>query len=115
MSRDAPNRKRKHAHLLYLSDAEEQMVRERMDRAHIKSFSEYARHCLINVNFFIIDDAKELKEFTYEINKIGVNINQIAHALNAGHQVDKETIDELKELVVTVCQYQRFILSGTPF
>ena len=86
MSRDAPNRKRKHAHLLYLSDAEEQMVKERMKRAHIESFSEYARHCLINVNFFIIDDSKELKEFTYEVNKLGVNVNQIAHALNAGQK-----------------------------
>ena len=115
MSRDRPNRKRKNAHLIYLSDAEEEMVKTRMERLNMSSFSKYARHCLINVNFFVIDDSKELKDFTYEINKIGVNINQIAHALNGGHIVPKEKIDELKDMMVTIWQYLRYILSGTPF
>ena len=115
MNRPKPNRIRKKAHIIYLSDEEEAAVKLRMEKAKMKSFSKYARHCLIEVYFLIIDDSKELREFTAEINKIGVNINQIAHALNSGDSVSKETIDQLKDWMVTIWQYQRYILSGTPF
>lgn len=115
MSRDRPHRKRKNRHEVYFSDAEWTMIKERMDKAHYNSFSDYARHCLINVNLFVVDDSKELKEFTYELNKIGVNINQIAHKLNSGEMVSQKTIDDLKNMLVNIWQLQRYILSGTPF
>jgi len=115
MSRDRPDRKRKHAHLIYFSDAEETMILERMKAAHFNNFSDYIRHSAINVNLFVVDDSEEIKAFTYELNKIGVNINQIAHKLNSGEMVSQKTIDELKDMLVTIWQFQRYILSGTPF
>ena len=115
MSRSKPNRTRKNAHIIYLSDEEEAAVKLRMERVRIQSFSKYCRKMLIDGYVLVIDDSKELKEFTLEINKIGVNINQIAHALNSGDSIPKETIDQLKDWMVTIWQYQRYILSGTPF
>ena len=115
MKKDKPNRKRKNAHLLYLSDAEEKAIKERMELAHLTSFSQYARRSMIDAYFFVIDDSEQIKEFTYELNKIGNNINQIAHALNSGDSVTKETIDEIKGMMVSIWQYQRYILSGTQY
>jgi hypothetical protein len=115
MSRSKPNRTRKNAHIIYLSDEEEAAVKLRMERVRIQSFSKYSRKMMIDGYVLVIDDSKELKEFTLEINKIGVNINQIAHALNSGDSIPKETIDQLKDWMVTIWQYQRYILSGTPF
>ena len=115
MSRSKPNRTRKNAHIIYLSDEEEVAVKLRMERVRIQSFSKYSRKMMIDGYVLVIDDSKELKEFTYEINKIGVTINQIAHALNSGDSIPKETIDQLKDWMVTIWQYQRYILSGTPF
>ena len=115
MSRSKPNRTRKNAHIIYLSDEEEAAVKFRMERVRIQSFSKYCRKMMIDGYVLVIDDSKELKEFTLEINKIGVNINQIAHALNSGDSIPKETIDQLKDWMVTIWQYQRYILSGTPF
>ena len=115
MSRSKPNRTRKNSHIIYLSDEEEAAVKLRMERVRMKSFSKYCRKMMIDGYVLVIDDSKELKEFTLEINKIGVNINQIAHALNSGDSIPKETIDQLKDWMVTIWQYQRYILSGTPF
>ena len=115
MSRSKPNRTRKNAHIIYLSDEEEAAVKLRMERVRIKSFSKYCRKMIIDGYVLVIDDSKELKEFTLEINKIGVNLNQIAHALHSGDSISKETIDQLKDWMVTIWQYQRYILSGTPF
>ena len=115
MSRSKPNRTRKNSHIIYLSDEEEAAVKLRMERVRIQSFSKYCRKMMIDGYVLVIDDSKELKEFTIEINKIGVNINQIAHALNSGDSISKETIDQLKDWMVTIWQYQRYILSGTPF
>ena len=113
MKKDKPNRKRKNAHLIYLSDAEETAIKERMELAHVTSFSQYARRSMIDAYFFVINDSEQIKEFTHELSKIGNNINQIAHALNSGDNVPKETIDEIKEMMVSIWQYQRYILSGT--
>ncbi len=108
-------RKRNNQIHLFVNDEELKAINERMKRCNIDSISIYARKMMIDGYVLVIDDSKELKEFSYELNKIGHNINQIAHALNAGHSVPKEKIDEIQEMMVTIWQYQRYILSGTPF
>ena len=115
MNRLKPNRTRKHAHIIYLSDEEEAAVKLRMKKAKMKSFSKYARHCLTEVYFLIIDDSKELREFTAEINKIGVNINQIAHALNAGQIVPEKEIALIKNWMATIWDFQRCLYVGEAY
>ena len=115
MSRPKPNRMRKKAHIIYLSDEEEAAVKLRMEKAKMKSFTKYARHCLIEVYFLIIDDSKELREFTAEINKIGVNINQIAHALNAGQFVPPKELEQIKDWMATIWEFQRLLYVGEAY
>ena len=100
---------------LRVTPAQWQMIQDRMDRVGVKDFNKYARQMLIEGYFFVIDDRKELKEFTIAINKIGNNINQIAHALNAGQQASQDDIDLIKDMMTTIWQYQRCIYTGQPF
>lgn len=46
--------------------------------------------CIINVDF------SELKKLTYEINRIGNNINQIAYHVNLDHAVYQSDMEEVK-------------------
>lgn len=41
---------------------------------------------------------KELRELTFQIRKIGVNVNQIAHRLNAGYQTSSDESMVLQKL-----------------
>lgn len=115
MSRDKPYRKRKIRKVVEMNESEWTMVKARMARGNFNNFADYARHSLINVNFFVVDDKKEIRELTFEISKIGTNINQIAYRLNSGETVSKETIQELKNMLVTIWQYLRYIQFGDPY
>ena len=114
MSKDSPNRKRKNRLSVYANDAELTMIHDRMDRCGYHNLGEYARRMMIDGCFLVIDDREELKAFTFEINKIGNNINQIAHVANTSGSVNEKQIEELKEMMHTIWQYQRYILSATP-
>jgi hypothetical protein len=107
-------RKRKIKKEVRLSDIEWKAVQKRMQMSGISSFSDYGRQMLINGYVVVIDDSKELKEFTYEINKIGHNINQIAHVANSCGSVSEETINIVIGLMNNIWQFQRYILSATP-
>ena len=61
---------------LRITPAQWQMIQERMARVGLKDFNRYARQMLIDGYFFVIDDKEEIKAMTYEINKIGTNINR---------------------------------------
>ena len=47
----------------------------------LNSFREFAVKVLTD-GYIVNVDSSELHSYTYEINKIGVNINQIAHKIN---------------------------------
>ena len=51
---------------------------------------------------------------TAEIQKIGVNINQIARRVNATGTVYEADIQEIKERLAQIWQLQRSILSSQP-
>ena len=104
MSRSKPNRTRKNAHIIYLSDEEEAAVKLRMERVRIQSFSKYCRKMMIDGYVLVIDDSKELKEFTLEINKIGVNINQIAKKINETGNLYADDLHRLQELIDNIWQ-----------
>ncbi|MDD6168884.1 MAG: MobC family plasmid mobilization relaxosome protein [Lachnospiraceae bacterium] len=95
---------------LRLSDKEYEKLRllaEKDERSKTKNggknLSAYVRQCV-----FIkpetarkMEVQKELRNIRYQINKIGVNINQVTHKINAGFgsQLDIEMLEEeLKKL-----------------
>ena len=91
MKKYEDNRKYSVRKTLRVTPAQWQMIQERMAR--------------------VIDDRKEIKEMTYEINKIGTNINQIAYKLNSTGTVSKEDVDEIKFLMTSVWEVQRQLLT----
>ena len=49
----------------------------------------------------------QFRAMTYEIQKIGVNINQIAHRVNSTDTIYARDIEELKEGLARIWQLQR--------
>ena len=69
-------------------------------------FSKYIRHVAITKQPVIIKDICNLEEvetkignLEYELNKLGVNVNEIAHVLNSGNTVPITTINSLLEVL----------------
>lgn len=79
-----------------VTDYEYQLIKERMEKAGSSSLREFVVEAAIN-GFLINVDYSDLKSLTYEINKIGTNINQIAHKINAENAVYKSQMNEIQE------------------
>ena len=99
MSKYEANRKRNIEKRVRFTQAEWTMVQDRMKRCGYNSFNEYCCMMLINGCILVIDDRKELKEYIYEINKIGTNINQIAYIANSEKHISDERLDEATRLM----------------
>ena len=84
-----------------------------MAQAGTDNFSAYARKMLID-GYIIQVDYTNIKEMTAEIEKIGVNINQIARRVNTMGTVYDADIQELKERLTEIWHIQRSILSNQP-
>ena len=84
-----------------------------MAQAGTDNFSAYARKMLID-GYIIQVDYTNIKEMTAEIQKIGVNINQIARRVNTMGTVYDADIQELKERLTEIWHLQRSILSNQP-
>ena len=84
-----------------------------MAQAGTDNFSAYARKMLID-GYIIQVDYTNIKEMTAEIQKIGVNINQIARRVNTMGTVYDVDIQELKERLTEIWHIQRSILSNQP-
>lgn len=50
----------------------------------------------------------------YELHKIGVNINQIAKKVNETGIINPQEIELLKEMMDSIWQSQKYILSDEP-
>ena len=58
----------------------------------------------------IVQDLDNMRDFTNEINKIGVNINQIAKHINTTNNIYKSDIEEIKEKVEEIYKSVESIL-----
>jgi hypothetical protein len=107
------NRMRKKGITIRVTDEEKNMILSRMKECGITSLTKYVRLMAIDGCILKVDYSS-IKEFTYEINKIGVNINQIAHNVNSTNSIYKKDIQQLKEMIDIIWQYQKSILSEEP-
>jgi len=112
MRKNKPNRLRKIQLHIMLSEAEDQMICERMKRCGYESKSEYIRRMSIDGGILVVDDAELIRQLNYEISKIGNNINQITRVANLTKSVSQEQIDTVKEMMTVIWEYQKIILSG---
>lgn len=80
------NRKRVNRISFYLTDEELELFENKFKKTIFTSKSEYIREAVLN-GIIVIKDYTHYKELINEINKIGVNINQIAKIANASGEL----------------------------
>ena len=78
------------------TEYEYELIQQRLKESGKKTLRDYLLNVAID-GYVINVDYKEIKDLAHEINKIGVNINQIAHKVNSENQVYKADIEEIQE------------------
>lgn len=88
------NRKKKIRHTIRTTPEEEKAIEKRRARTNL-NFNEFMVHMAI-LGIYVKQDFESIRELSNELNKIGVNINQIAHKANENNYVTKDDINYLK-------------------
>lgn len=105
------NRKRNIPKQFYINSDEEKLIKEKMEKIGTRCFGDYARKMLID-GYIIKKDYAAIKELSKEINKIGVNINQIAKKTNETNRIYDADIKELKMELNEIWQLLKSNLSN---
>ena len=92
-----------------VNEQERELIEQTMKLIPTKNFAAYARKMLID-GYIIQIDHSDIKAMTAEIQKIGVNVNQIARRANATGSVYQEDIDEIKRVLNEIWRLQRLSL-----
>ena len=92
---------------------ERALIKGKMQHMGVHTFSAYARKMLID-GYVIAIDNSDIKAMTAELQKIGVNINQIARRVNATGSAYAQDIEDIKEVQQEIWQLQRSILLKAP-
>ena len=104
-------RTRRNLIIFYVNDDELQRIEKKRKSIGINSRSTYLRKVAID-GYVIHIDYADLKEHTRQIRMIGININQIAHHLNATGEIYKTDMESIKKMMEEIWRLQRSILSS---
>ena len=88
---------------------ERALIQQKMAQLHTKNFSAYARKMLID-GYIITLDLQEVKGHTAQLQKIGVNVNQIAKRINETGRIYADDMDEMKRVMEEVWRLERRLL-----
>ena len=80
---------------LWVDENEKNLIEEKMKILGTRNFGAYARKMLID-GYIIKVDYSEQRKLAAEVNKIGVNINQICKRINETGRAFAEDVSELK-------------------
>lgn len=105
------NRLRKINMHFYVTEEEEYIIKEKMKLAHITNLSDYLRSQAL-FGFVYYADFEDIRNVSYELSKIGTNLNQIAKQINTSGNVYEKEMTEIKELMNEVWHTHRSILSS---
>ena len=105
------NRTRKIVLRVPVTPEEQELIRQKMALLHTRNFSAYARKMLID-GYVAHIDTTDIRAQTAELQKIGVNINQIVRRLNSMGPLYAQDIADIKGALTQIWQLQRFILSS---
>ena len=94
--KNGENRIRSHEIKIRATEYEYMLIRQRMKESDANSLNQYMLKTAID-GYIINVDYSDFKQLIYEVNKIGTNINQIAHKVNSENQIYKTDIDELQD------------------
>ena len=97
----------------YVTDAEKEIIKQRMALLGLKNMSSYLRKIamdgyMLNVDFSCFD------EICNDINGVSRNINQIAKRINSTETVYAEDVIELHKKQEEIWQLLKSILSQLP-
>ena len=92
-----------------VTEEERALIEQKMKLAPTRNMEAYLRKMAIDGYIIQIDHA-DIKAMTAEIQKIGVNINQIARRVNAAGSVYQEDIEEIKGVLAEIWRLQRLSL-----
>lgn len=81
-----------------VTEYEYQLIREHMKQSGTATLREFVVEAATN-GFLIKVDYSDIKQLSYEINRVGNNINQIAHKINSEGAVYKREIEEVQDKV----------------
>jgi hypothetical protein len=110
MEKSTPNRKRNILLRVFVTESERDFIYEKMTAINTNNFGAYARKMLID-GYAINTDVTDLKTVAAEIQKIGVNINQIARRVNITSRIYEQDFNELSGKVEEIWQLLRLSLS----
>lgn len=87
--------------LFWVDHDENQKIKAQMTAAGIDNFSVYARLMLLHGEVRVVDFSA-LDKLRKEINRIGVNVNQIAKYANTNETISQEDLFQVFEELKTV-------------
>ena len=103
------NRKRNVQIIVRVTEEERALIEEKMKKIPTVNLSAYARKMLID-GYIILLDLQEVKTHTAQLQKIGVNVNQIARRINETGRIYASDMDEIKRLMEEVWRLERRLL-----
>jgi len=92
-----------------VTEAERDMILEKMRLLHTNNLAAYLRKMSID-GYIIAVDHSDLKAIAAQIQKIGVNVNQITRRVNTTGNVYAEDLAEIKEALAEIWRLQRLSL-----
>ncbi|GAB5081271.1 plasmid mobilization relaxosome protein MobC [Hominimerdicola sp. 21CYCFAH17_S] len=92
-----------------VTEEERDLIEQKMKQIPTRNMAAYLRKMAID-GYIIQVDHSDIKAMTAELQKIGVNINQIARRANATGSVYQEDIEEIKGVLAEIWRLQRLSL-----
>lgn len=103
------NRKRNVQIIIRVTEEERALIEEKMQQIPTLNLSAYARKMLID-GYIITLDLQEVKGHMAQLQKIGVNVNQIAKRINETGRIYADDMDEMKRVMEEVWRLERRLL-----
>ena len=107
----SPKRKRDVPVLFWVSADEMELIQQKMAQFGTKNLSAYLRKMAID-GYVVHIDTTDIRAQTAELQKIGVNVNQIARRLNSMGPLYTQDVADIKGALAQIWQLQRHILSS---
>ena len=92
-----------------VTEAERDLIYGKMELLHTTNLAAYMRKIAID-GYVITVDNSDLKAICAEIQKIGVNINQIARRVNSTGRIYEQDFDEMQRGVSEIWRLLRLSL-----
>ena len=103
------NRKRSVQIIVRVTEEERGLIEQKMKQIPTKNLSAFARKMLID-GYIILLDTPEIKTHSAQLQKIGVNLNQIARRVDETGDIYAADMDDLKGLMAEVWKSERRLL-----